>query len=261
MKLFNTAIVCAFVAACAYYFVVAIGGSGTPPAFITLRAQPTNTQAMVFLHGWRGSQETWRVLAELAVDDPELRNVDIHVITYPTHLSTASLNVAELTAWIVNQSADKFDGKRTVFIAHSLGGVIARKALLLDHLAREKPLASAIITIASPHGGADPARLGAALGISPLLLSDLAMNSTFIRALQQDWAAYIRSAAPKVLFYCLGSVADRVVSLTSAYSMCDPTSPPPYPEWGHTDVVIPDNIHDPRYKTPIALAIRAMQQK
>jgi pimeloyl-ACP methyl ester carboxylesterase len=260
LKRINWIIGLAVMAVLGYQAAIHIGPiTHPPPQMSTVRAIDGTTGALVFVHGWRGSDQSWGDMVRLAIDDPRLATMSIYSVAYPTHLTARSLNISEYAAWLSREL--RLTGKRTVVVAHSLGGVITRKAMLLDQLANRAPSIVGVVTIASPHGGAGAASLASALGISPVLLADVSLGSSWLRSLQQEWSAYRSPGSLGIPFQCLGSPADEVVSLASAYALCDPDSPPPFPQWSHTAMVVPGQRTDPRYAVPIGAVIEMLRRR
>jgi pimeloyl-ACP methyl ester carboxylesterase len=235
-------------------FVLSLNAPGVKTQLVTaalafpqpLCSKPTNRKLLLFIHGWKGdSQTTWQRFPSLACSDPALTDVDVIVVDYPTFMAQRNLNLAPLASWL-NEHLD-FASKyqRVAIVAHSMGGLLAREIIVLKSLhGSQKPIV-AMVEVASPHLGANPATIASALGISRPLTEEMREGSSFLVTMQTEW----QQIKPRPATQCYGSPHDDVVSETSAAFQCDKFTS--YPQWGHRELVKPVDQRDERYSFPI----------
>lgn len=215
-----------------------------------IRTGPANTSLIIFLHGWNGDAvSTWQQFPQLAQRDQRIKGHDFLIINYPTYFLRRDLNITQLSEFIgrsLESDLHVFEHYRSVtVIAHSMGGLVARE-IAIQHALRQTPgRFDRLIEIATPHNGADPARLAAALGISSEAAADLTRGSHFLSELRTHWMAF--AAHPPT--FCAGSPQDMVVREESALADC--VDQLAYPQWGHTEMVKPSDTRDYRYVVPM----------
>ncbi|KAK4237441.1 vegetative incompatibility protein HET-E-1 [Achaetomium macrosporum] len=164
---------------------------------------------LVFVHGLNGgSHSTWskgnsaerfwprRWLPE----DDAFKDVRIHTFGYPSGVTRESIiNISDISRSLlaaVNDSPVMNKGKqpRLIFVAHSMGGLIVKKAYILGSREPEfKPVVDRVCSIfflATPHQGAAIAqtlsRLTAVVGLRPFV-EDLFPQSPLIQSISEDF--------------------------------------------------------------------------
>lgn len=211
-----------------------------------------NRKLLLFIHGWYGGSDgTWQQFPGLACHDERLTDVDVIAVNYPTFAARRNLNVAQLADWL-NPHLDFGKNRkyqRVVIIAHSMGGLLSREIVILRSLGESQKEIVAMVEVASPHLGANPAGLASALGISQPLTDEMAHGSSFLTTLQTEW----QRVRTRPQTQCYTSPQDSVVSEDSAMFQCDGSLA--YPQWGHRELVKPVDASDDRYKTPICFVI------
>lgn len=214
----------------------------------TLRNLGSGQRLIILLHGWNGDAEgTWRQFPELMRHDSRLKEFVVINLAYPTYMARRNLRVAELSHWLADElrrgGAERFDA--VFFIAHSMGGVIAREIVVQHRLAGLQIRYSKLVEIGAPHDGARVAGLASALGLSPQLTEDLVGDSGFLVGLRQHW----NQLGLRPDTFCVTSPQDDVVDERSATAQCDREFR--YPQWGHSELVKPQDRNDIRYRVPV----------
>lgn len=225
------------------------------PEVTAWRVAPGATKALVLLHGWTGGNDTWKALAVLAQKDPKLVEFNILTVNYPTFMVRRNLDLPSLAVNVAALIDERLPGNEISIIAHSLGGVVARKIVLLEAQKTAGLKIRAVAAVASPHGGARwLAPIGSRLGISTTILPDIAEQSSFLSDLRISWNIYrSRQGSSAVPFRCFRGIHDAVVSEESAANLCDRFEQ--FSTFGHLDVVSPVSHDDDRYKKPVAAAL------
>lgn len=138
------------------------------------------------------------------------------------------------------------DADSIAIIAHSMGGIVARK-LLVSQRYRQDPLTSRIdqVTfVASPHHGAVLAKLGEHVpAMRHVQLSEIGPSSPVLFELNEQWQAWTKENShrqPHVR--SVFGTADAVVSANNARGL-DPEAIPILGA-GHRDVVKPASPND-----------------
>jgi pimeloyl-ACP methyl ester carboxylesterase len=209
---------------------------------------PERAGTIVFIHGWTGdAKETWKRYPELMCDDARFSAFEIVSVGYPTLMARRGLTVAQMAEWIQEGLRDELKIKETdkvIFIAHSMGGLVAREITILRRLAQSPGTVVLLAEIGSPHNGAAIAPLAAALGLSKDLTRDMLEDSSALKSLQVGW----NQLAPKPQTLCYSSPQDSVVNEASAFFQCDYQLA--FPVWSHTEMVKPESRDDSRYRLP-----------
>lgn len=218
-----------------------------PPA---ARDFPENKRLLVFVHGWGGDpQASWQVFPELVLHDKRYQAFNLIVVSYPTFYARRNLGVKAMAQWL----NDRFEREQVYqrydsiwLLTHSMGGLIARELLIANRLQRENSAFKLLIEIATPHSGAQIAPLATTLGVSRGFVEDLAPGSVFLNSLRDDWN--LLKDRPRT--FCLTSPHDMVVTEDSAIAQCDEYLR--YPQWGHIEMVKPQDNKDERYLVPMS---------
>lgn len=202
---------------------------------------------LIFIHGWNGDDTTWKKFPDFVEKDNRFRDVDRWIINYPTYFNERQLDLKGLSNWIQKgyKVKELHRCKKVAIIAHSMGGIVARRTIINMELSPDRNNVGRLIEIATPHNGSAYATLASLLGISEELTYDLQPKSKFLEDLQHDWDK-MKDTRPSS--FCYSSPKDSIVSQESAFFDCDNSWP--YPKWGHMELVKPDNPTDDRYAYP-----------
>lgn len=204
--------------------------AGDDPSLVPYR-MAANPVAVVFVHGFRGRPDkTWGKFPALLAADQRLREWDIHSVGYPTKLvldlltfwardPSIRLLAQRFVAMLDIPPLDQY--KRVAVIAHSMGGLVAQRALL-D--APERPRrVSHLVMFGSPSAGLTAASLFGRtfLAHRKQQISDLAPGGAFITSHRNDWSRRFGNGSP---FTCLAVAGERD-SFVPAESSLEPFPP------------------------------------
>jgi len=213
-----------------------------------------NDTVLVFIHGIFGDTVgTWtndngKTFFEYVKDSPVGAKVDMFAFGFPTnYFGGGSANVVEaansLSAKL--QALEVMSYRNVVLVAHSMGGLVAMRALISNPELREKvPL---VVFYATPAEGAEIANIASTF-LSNQALKDMnwADRNTFLQGLLQDW----NSMKPRPKISCgyevLKTKGVKVVTWTAGTRICT-DDPPAAPIGGsdHISIVKPDRAqHD-----------------
>jgi pimeloyl-ACP methyl ester carboxylesterase len=209
-----------------------------------------NSKLLLFLHGWRGdSVGTWRQFPHLTCADSTLSDLTVLAVDYPISITERNMRIGQFASWIndrlIANGTAQF--KKIAIIAHSMGGLIARKMILER---RPELKIGLLIEEGTPHTGA--ANYTAMISILGLKGSDVVdemlSGSEFLIDLQDQW----NHLKPGPTSHCFTSGGDNVVSRESATYQCGEYH---YyaPSVDHIGLVKPDSVRDDRYAMPIEL--------
>ncbi len=216
-------------------------GSGTQPPVANqtdphwvFQHQPRARVAVVFIHGLFGDTiGTWTPDAAGEAGFLKLLNrapgvgdkVDIFAFGFTSKMfGSGSLNVREAASSLEEslKANGVLDYDSIVFVAHSMGGLVALRYLVrhrdkLEHV----PL---VVLYASPMDGADIANIASHVASNPALAQMFdGDGNEFLAALNEDWAAIPMASRPKVR--CAYETARTgpimVVSRRSATRWCE----------------------------------------
>src|SRR5690606_5815405 len=132
--------------------------------------RPSDGLAVVFLHGVLSSGETcWTASSgaywpSLLADEATLARVGVYVFSYETGLFSGSYRLGDIVDTLkeLMRLDGLFDCRGVVFVAHSMGGIIARK-LLVERATDFADCALGLFLVASPSVGSSYANFIAPL--------------------------------------------------------------------------------------------------
>lgn len=236
-------------------------GAGTQ----TGRQAKIKKRAMVLLHGWNGTgQDTWKEFPKLLEQDfPDDR---ILLYNYPTSLwgtvarkkYPTPAQIAEVFRTFLENELSDCDS--VILLAHSLGGVIARK-FLVDEIKEgraETLTIRALILYGSPFNGSEWDGVVKALTSSSSQPAYVRADSEFLMELQADWSKHIAcldwevgsTSQLAVPTYAVVGAQDTTVSERSASFY---TNRIRKVMKDHQGLVKPKDKHDEVYKTTLTL--------
>ena len=235
-----------------YGKTVPIIESKNPIEFV--RNDDKNKNLIIFIHGFLGnSQETWRKFPKLIEEDHSFDHTNIFSVNYPTSILGPNLYIYDIASSLDDElnRAKIEDYDNVVIIAHSIGGLVARKLIIQRKNHKEKITnIHLLVEIATPHRGVDPSAYFKGLGWSDKIMEEINPESSFLLDLCDDWSGIDQYQRPKSL--CIVSGNDGLVSVDSAKFECDSFEDlSEYDHWGHTELVKPENFEDKRYKIPM----------
>jgi pimeloyl-ACP methyl ester carboxylesterase len=195
--------------------------SGPVPDILDLRNTGGRT-ALIFLHGFSGTAGgTWADFSRLFLDDPDFSDWDVFSLGYPSRLSLdlplweadpgIQLCARSLATKLTSSSLSGYDC--IALVAHSMGGLVAQRALL-DSACFDGRL-SHLILFGAPSGGLVKAGLARLLKFQ---LRDMESNGAFISQLRSDWTQQFGTGCP----FAFASVAGEVDAFVPSTSSLDP---------------------------------------
>lgn len=209
---------------------------------ITFAHQTGAPNLILFIHGFTGGNETWRnstgeMYHQLLINDDTIaKGYDVAYFEYFTKLTDIlpvanswlakikmivgstpkkveqNIGIAEVSELLRTQMRFQLSAyKRIVIVAHSMGGLIAKSALVAEIKAHASCNVQLFISLAVPHLGANVANFGKLLTTNPQL-KDLAPLSEFCVGINDQWVKI--SARPEIKYFY--GTYDDVVTKGSA---------------------------------------------
>ncbi|MFV0514735.1 MAG: tetratricopeptide repeat-containing protein [Jhaorihella sp.] len=191
------------------------------PNTLELRNNGSRT-ALIFLHGFSGTADgTWTDFSRLFIDDPDFSDWDAFSLGYPSRLSLdfplweadpgIRLCARSLATKLTSSGFARYDC--IALVAHSMGGLVAQRAVLdsgcfggrLSHLA----------LFGTPSAGLVKAGLARLLKFQ---LRDMDSGGAFISQLRSDWTRQFGNKSP----FAFTSVAGEVDAFVPSMSSLDP---------------------------------------
>lgn len=202
-----------------------------------------NERQILFVHGWRGNADSFGELPEYLA---EHFDCDSQIYEYPTGIWAESPSLEFIARHLDNWVRNHLHAKRVGIVAHSMGGIIVRR-FITSQRGRDTPIDATIrqITfVASPRNGAVLAGIGTKVpALRKIQLRELAGDSSFIFALNEEWPRWMRENVPQhCAVRCIVGLKDRVVSPNNARG--DDPEAVPIPGAGHIDIVKPKSEKD-----------------
>jgi pimeloyl-ACP methyl ester carboxylesterase len=216
-----------------------------------------NAIVVVFVHGVFGTKdETWlnpgsgASFPELLANDPELKGkLDVFAFEFFTPRFGAAPSIVDLADQLRGALDDHRifeDHKQTVFLAHSMGGIVVRQFLLNNqNRISNVPM---IFFYATPTNGSDLASIAKFASVNPQFRGMVPLESNdLLQSIQSMWLS--SNSAKSIASYCgveeLPTLGVMVVPRSSATALCnrglDPFST------DHINIVKPTDRSDPRY--------------
>jgi pimeloyl-ACP methyl ester carboxylesterase len=193
------------------------------PVLNSVRRNGTSV-AVIFVHGYSGNlAETWGQFPTFLMSEPQLRGWDIFSLGYPTslipnltYLWSAMPSIATLADLMRTHLTDGALRKyrRIAILAHSMGGLVAQRALLDDALILDRT--SHLLLFGTPSDGL---RKASAFKFWNRQVRDLGCDSTFITDLRNRRPALF--GAPKFGFMTIAGDVDDFVPRESSLDPFD----------------------------------------
>lgn len=188
---------------------------------------------VVFVHGIRDdgegtfkhpeAEKSW---GEMLVEDSRFSSLDVATFHYSSQLFQGDrLSISNVADQLIFRLDSRFleQYANIVFVAHSMGGLVVRDALLKNaQLAAKVPL---VYFLATPTTGSHIAKIGTSIGIRNRQLRALTSfeRSNFLESLNSRW----RTSPISSQIYSLCAVETKptkgviVVDSASAQALCD----------------------------------------
>jgi predicted outer membrane repeat protein len=197
-----------------FVFVVGYGLysylSGSPPvaAPVTVHWHTgTEKPAILFLHGLGGDvYETWQnadsSFMKLMARDKAFADYAIASVQYPTNVFGDTPTIAQLAKKLASYLDEELpDNRQIVIIAHSLGGIIARQALVESDLQGRQHQSVTLITLGTPFDGSDLPNLTAglaALKVTSKQMDALGASSEMLQVYESNWTGLLRRCGSQI---------------------------------------------------------------
>jgi pimeloyl-ACP methyl ester carboxylesterase len=209
---------------------------GTPPELQAYRSEGAKT-AIVFIHGFGGKAvKTWGNFPEMLAADTRLDGWDIFNLGYNTGLApdilrkiwSADPNLDELARFLSTQAGASTLGsyEALVLVAHSMGGLIAQRALLDDRSLERR--VRHLFLFGTPSGGLASAARASAWKDQ---LKNMADDGKFVQRLRREWRQ--RFSDPNFCLWVVAGDKDEFVP--------DNSSLAPFPDGDSEEGCVPGN--------------------
>lgn len=239
-----------------------------PPPASGFFGPSDRAKVIVFIHGVTGNNETsWRnpktgaYWPALLQADPDFKDYAIYLVGYRSPDFSRASTINEIATRELQRLTDEkllAPDKKVVIVAHSMGGLIAKRMLTelsrpnrdeLDKLDRVKGL----IFLSSPAQGANLAEYASWISLNPQFANMKPADlNAFLQALEDDWQNLLRDrdklGIPVPKSFCayetLPTNSIMVVSRVYAATRCD-ANPTSF-DLNHQDIARPASpAHDP----------------
>lgn len=157
------------------------------------RQDKKSNNLLLFIHGFSGeAADTFGIIPELLMKDERMDGWDMKPLGYSQHVHPefgkdiwgGTKDIDEIAKYLAKSFKYKFDKyDRLAIVAHSLGGLIAQKAILsLDENLRNK--VSHLILLGSPNNGIDSAILSTTFNNK---YQQLSSDGDYMKTLRSNW--------------------------------------------------------------------------
>lgn len=154
---------------------------------------PNATNLLLFIHGFSGeASDTFGKIPELLASDPNMAGWNMKPLGYSQHVNpelgkdiwAGVDDINKISDYLTTSIMYKFDNyDRIAIVAHSLGGLVAQKALIgLDSKIRDK--ISHLLLFGTPSNGIESSSKPDAWKDK---LKELSSDGSFISTLRKDW--------------------------------------------------------------------------
>lgn len=218
----------------------------------TFRETPGATNLLLFIHGFSGEAAgTFGNIPEMLEADNRMDGWDMKPFGYSQYVDpqlgkdvwSGIADVDRIADYLCTSVAFKFDQyDRIAIIAHSLGGLIAQRAILGFKPVFQSKI-SHLIMFGTPSNGIEPEKLAKLWNTKYLEMSS---EGEYIRGLRNDWTAKFNSEYPFAL-KVVASAEDEFVTINTCFG--------PFPKedcftitGAHLSMVKPADEQDPCYQ-------------
>lgn len=176
------------------------------------------SKKVFFVHGLNGGKKTWEHFKNIIEQDEDLKEFTLFEYSYPTILFkilpwTIIPKIQTIVDGLrseINIKTDKQDD--LILIAHSMGGLIARKYLIEEFKSKKQIQIRKVMLFATPNFGSDLANLHWLTRV--VQIQQMKRNSDFISELVSDWKNFGVEKYLRVRYLAAGK--DRVVDIDNA---------------------------------------------
>jgi len=206
--------------------------------------------ALILIHGFSGSTKaTWAGLVDLLLQEPKIGSWDLYGLGFPSSLRVDVPGIwsADPDLTILSQglrtslSLPPFNRYRALAIAaHSMGGLVAQRALLDDEGISQQ--ITHLILLGTPSDGLVKATLFRRLKRQ---FRDMANGGPFISSLRKGWSEKYSKGAPFAL-KCVAGDRDQFVPPSSSLSPF-PDSARAVVPGNHVEIVRPSDSRHPTF--------------
>ncbi len=212
------------------------------PTLVPFRQTEDNETAIIHIHGFSGhTTETWGSFPAFLLGHPSLEGWDVYALGYPTgltpdllrHIWKADADLATLAKKLRTQlgMSPLKRYEQFVLIAHSIGGLIAQRAVLHREISDR---CRGLYMFGTPSQGLKKAWL---VRFLKRQFEDMSPNGSFISDLRKDWGQTFGKSPPFHLIVVAGD-QDEFVPRSSSLK--------PFPDdaqavttGGHLEIVKP----------------------
>lgn len=208
-------------------------------SMITWEKKENKPNAILFIHGLKGGQETWShndkvSFPKLIALEPQLSDrFDVGCFNYFTTFTNMygrsksifsrifssigktrkNLPVTEIaqllrTEFYVNLN----EYEKVIIIAHSMGGLVSKACILNQLEETQTTVVKGFISLAVPHAGAKLANIGSFIS-SNAQLADLSLLSDAVYTFSQDWVNAINPPPTKYVYGTYDEYVDKKSAL------------------------------------------------
>ena len=216
------------------------------------RATPGANNLLLFIHGFSGEAgDTFGIIPELLMKEEKMNGWDMKPFGYSQFVSPelgkdiwAGIDdIDRIANYLVSSVKYKFDKyDRIAIVAHSLGGLIAQRAIL-NFKEEYRTKLSHLILLGSPNNGIAPAKLTKLWNNK---YSEMSTEGKFISTLRSNWKKQYESEYPFTL-KVVASTDDEYVTLDSCYAPFENDYHVTL-EGGHLSMVKPADENDDCYQ-------------
>lgn len=186
------------------------------------RETPGANNLVLFIHGFSGeASATFGTIPDMLMNDSKMVGWDMKPFGYSQFVTPemgkevwAGIEdidrISEHLCTSVKYKFDKYD--RIAIVAHSLGGLIAQRAIL-DFKEEYQNKVSHLIVLGTPSGGIPPAKLKKLWNDKYKAMSS---EGDFIRTLRKDWSDRYKEEYPFTL-KVVAAIDDEFVTIDSCF--------------------------------------------
>ena len=186
------------------------------------RESPGANNLLLFIHGFSGEAgDTFGAIPEMLMNDSRMDGWDMKPFGYSQFITPemgkdvwAGVEdidrISKNLCTSVKYKFDKYD--RIAIVAHSLGGLVAQRAIL-DFKEEYRSKLSHLILLGTPSGGIPPAQLK---NIWNDKYKGMSSEGNFIRTLRKDWNDRYQGEYPFTL-KVVAAIDDEFVAIDSCY--------------------------------------------
>ncbi|MHB8580000.1 MAG: alpha/beta hydrolase [Ignavibacteriaceae bacterium] len=207
-------------------------------------------KTIIFIHGLGGNEsKTWGNFKNIIKNDSDFSKYNIQYFNYSS--SRFKLvpfkkyaKIQTLADGLKTEIFTKYQDDEVILVAHSMGGLIARKYLVNEVINNRAINVNKLLLFATPNNGSELAKIPNVV-TRITTIPQMRKNSDFLESLMETWKALGLNNFVQTLY--VAGDEDKIVNIQSAHNYWDNDEIQTLTKKNHRDIIQPANENDSSY--------------